>query len=159
MKPKKLKSAKAILAKFNAPAKTFAEYQEKSARKTHEMLGKVLSDVDLQRKLSIEYEIVEIKKFPAHSAFPAWARFLAHVLLDPSKKYSDQTRERVYTMCSDLYHEFGLEPEGRFLTIALMNEENVPIMSEIVKDLNSGEQEDAAFSSNLFNKFESMEVC
>ena len=47
MKAKKSKSAKEILARFYEATDTFSEYREKSAKVAHEMLGKVLQDVEL----------------------------------------------------------------------------------------------------------------
>ena len=49
--------------------------------------------------------MVEIKKYPNRTPFPAWARYLSYVLTDPDSKYSGQVKEKIYNMCRDLYLE------------------------------------------------------
>ena len=123
MNVKKSKSAKEILTRFYEATDTFSEYREKLAKVAHEMMGKVLQDVELQRELSIEYEMVEINKHPIRSPFPAWARYLSYMLTDPDNKYSDPVKEKVYNMYRDLYLEFVEETDDRNLTKALKNED------------------------------------
>ena len=159
MNAKKSKSAKEILTRFYEATDTFSEYREKSAKLAHEMLGKVLQDVELQRELSIEYEMVEIKKYPNRTPFPAWARYLSYVLTDPDSKYSGQVKEKVYNMCRDLYLEFVKETDDRYLTKALKYEGNVPILSDVAKDLWIRGHKEKVYSDDQFGKLKSKEVC
>jgi len=159
MKAKKSKSAKEILTRFYEATDTFSEYRKKSAKVAHEMLGKVLQDVELQRELSIEYEVVEIKKYPARLPFPGWARHLSYVLTDPDNKYSELVKEKIYSMCRDLYLEFVKETDDRNLTKALKSEGSVPILSDMAKDLWIGGHKEKPRSDDQLGKSKLKEVC